>query len=133
MLPQETFLTLQPLRSFLVASEHPVGEKLVSDIHWFPSFLIVKCWMGDVSSPVRSAKLQLVYGLNMSKTAALDTFSIQTFTCIGIAGMVGGYSQGGEQPASKRGQVPPPNETLLRINSNRKVERSMEYYVSVYY
>ena len=27
----------------------------------------------------RSAKLQIVYGSKMSKTAALDTFTIQTF------------------------------------------------------
>ena len=27
----------------------------------------------------RSAKLQIVYGLNMSKTATLDTFTIQVF------------------------------------------------------
>ena len=45
MLPQENSLTFRPLRLFLVASEHPVGEKPVSDIHWFPSVLIVKCWM----------------------------------------------------------------------------------------
>ena len=32
MLPQEIFLTLQPLRLFLVASEHSDGEKPVSDI-----------------------------------------------------------------------------------------------------
>ena len=35
--------------------------------------------MWDVSPTMRSAKLQLVYGLKMSKTTALDTFTIQTF------------------------------------------------------
>ena len=39
MLPQETFLMFQPLRQFLVASEHSDGEKPVSNIHWFPSIL----------------------------------------------------------------------------------------------
>ena len=34
--------------------------------------------MEDVSSPARSAKLQIVYGLKMSKTAALNIFTIQT-------------------------------------------------------
>ena len=57
MLPKEKFSTLQPLRPFLVASEHAVGEKPVISSSWFPSFLIVKCWMGDVPSPARSAKL----------------------------------------------------------------------------
>ena len=38
MLPQEIFfLTLQPLRQFLVASEHSDGEKPVSDIPPFNS------------------------------------------------------------------------------------------------
>ena len=40
MLPQENFLTLQPLRPFLVASEHPVGEKPVSDILHFNSQML---------------------------------------------------------------------------------------------
>ena len=35
--------------------------------------------MWDVSPTTHSAKLQLVYGLKMSKTSALDTFTIQTF------------------------------------------------------
>ena len=61
MLSQENFLTFQPLRPFLVASEHPVGEKPVSDIHWFSSILIVECC---VSLTARSKKLQLVYGQN---------------------------------------------------------------------
>ena len=38
MLPQEIFSTLQPLKLFLVACEHLVREKLVSDIHGFPPF-----------------------------------------------------------------------------------------------
>ena len=40
MLAQEIFLMFQPLRLFLVASEHLDGEKPVT--HWFPSILIVK-------------------------------------------------------------------------------------------
>ena len=43
MLAQENFLMFQPLRLFLVASEHLDGEKPVSNTHWFPSILIVKC------------------------------------------------------------------------------------------
>ena len=55
MLPQEIFSTFQPLRLFLVASEHLDGESLpVINIHWFPSKSCCKVW--DVS---RSAKLQL--------------------------------------------------------------------------
>ena len=42
---------------------------------------------GDVSSPTHSADLQRVCGLNMSKTAALDTFTIQSFICTCIAYM----------------------------------------------
>ena len=38
MLPQENFLMFQPLRLFLVASEHSDVENLsVIYIHWFPS------------------------------------------------------------------------------------------------
>ena len=44
MLPQEKFLMFQPLRLFLVASEHSDGESLsvisrvytLGNIHWFP-------------------------------------------------------------------------------------------------
>ena len=32
--------------------------------------------MWDVSPTLRSAKFQLIYGLKMSKTAALDTFTV---------------------------------------------------------
>ena len=46
----------------LLNSEHPVGVQPVSDIHWFPSILIIECWMWDVSPSVRSMKLQLAYG-----------------------------------------------------------------------
>ena len=42
---------------------------------------------GDVSSPTHSADLQRVCGLNMSKTAALDTFTIQSFICTCIVYM----------------------------------------------
>ena len=35
--------------------------------------------MFDVSLTALSAKLQLVYGLTISKTSALDTFTIQIF------------------------------------------------------
>ena len=39
-----------------------------------------------------SGKLQIVYGIKMSKTAYLDNFTIQIFAC--IACVVGGYSKG---------------------------------------
>ena len=62
--------------------------------------------MGDVSPPARSAKLKIIYGSKTSKTAYLDTISIQIFTSTCIMYMVGGYSQGG-RPAFKGGRVPP--------------------------
>ena len=69
--------------------------------------------MGDVSSTARSAKLKVIYGSKTSKTAVLDTISIQFFflqsTC--VMHMVGGYSQGGSQLPGG-GRVPL-NETLL--------------------
>ena len=42
MLLYRNILSFQPLRLFcaMVASEHPIGEKPVRDIHWFPSLLI---------------------------------------------------------------------------------------------
>ena len=57
MLPQEIFLMFQPLRLFLVASEHLDGE-VCSNIHWFPS-ISSQIYQGceDVSPTARSAKL----------------------------------------------------------------------------
>ena len=42
----------------------------------YPSFLIVKCCIGNDFPNARSAKLQIVCRLNMSNTAVLDTFTI---------------------------------------------------------
>ena len=71
-----------------------------------------------MSPPARSAKLKLICVEKEQKSANLDTFTIQTsYTCICIACMVCGYSQGG-QPASNGGQVPPPpNETLHCVSA----------------
>ena len=73
MLPQENFLMFQPLRLFLVASEHSDGESL-SVISFFFKSNVARMW--DVSPTARSAKLSLIYGLKMSKTATLDTFTV---------------------------------------------------------
>ena len=54
---------------------------------------VAKMW--DVSPIARSAKLHLIYGLEISKTATLDTFTFKSFTCACITCMDGGYSQGG--------------------------------------
>ena len=80
MLLQENSLIFQPLRLFLFAR------------------------MWDVSPTTCNAKLQLVYGLKISKTVTLD---IKHFACTCIVCMDGGYSQGG-QPASKGAPPPPP-------------------------
>ena len=76
--------------------------------------------MGNVFPPARSAKLQILYVLKMSKTAALDTFTIQTFYmymyCVygwwifsrgGSQRPRGGGGGGGPPPPP-----PPQNETL---------------------
>ena len=68
MLPKENF---QPLRLFVVASEQSDGENL--SVIYFKSN-VARMW--DVSPTMRSTKLQLIYGLKMSKTAALDTFTV---------------------------------------------------------
>ena len=80
--------------------------------------------MWNVSPTARSAKLQLVYGLKMSKTSTLDTFIIQTFylymyyVC-GWWLLSGGGGRGGSQPP--RGAECPPsaplNETLLQVRT----------------
>ena len=64
--------------------------------------------MGNVFPNARSAKLQILYGLNMSKIAALETFTIQTFH-VYMYYTYGWwlFSRGG-QPASKGVRVPPP-------------------------
>ena len=52
--------------------------------------------MGYVSPPTHSVKLKIIYGHKVSKTADLDTISIQFFftsTCIMY--MVGGYFREG--------------------------------------
>ena len=86
----------QPLRLFLVASEHQLGRSLSVISTGSSPF---NSQMLDVSPTARSAKLQLVYGLKMSKTAALDTFTIQTFYMYMYC-MYGGWllSRGGECP-----------------------------------
>ena len=79
MLPQENFLMFQPLRLFLVVSEQSDGESLlvISTGSPLPVFQVKCCKdMWDVSPTARSAKLQLIYGLKMSKTTTLDTFSV---------------------------------------------------------
>ena len=70
-------------------------------------FNIVKCWMGNMFPNARSAKLQIVCRLNMSKTAVLDT---KLFRCTCIVYMIGGYSQGGGGSQLPRGgaRAPPP-------------------------
>ena len=69
-------LTLQPLRLFLMASETRLGRSLSVISLLFSNQMLD----GEYVFPnARSAKLQIVYGLNMSKIAALDTFTIQTF------------------------------------------------------
>lgn len=95
MLPQKKMFNC------LVASENRLLEKPVSDMYVYPlvpSLLTVKRRMADMTPPPHSMKLQIIYGLKMSETADLDTFTIQT--CIScIACMVGSYSQGGGEPA----------------------------------
>ena len=92
MLPQKKMFNC------LVASENRLLEKPVSDMYVYPlvpSLLTVKRRMADMTPPPHSVKLQIIYGLKMSETADLDTFTIQT--CISCtACMVGSYSQGGE-------------------------------------
>ena len=88
--------------------------------------LLVKCWMRNVFPNARSAKLQIVRRLNMSKTAMLDTFTI---TCTGIVRLVGGYSQGGSQLPSGA-CVPPPhplNESL-HMYKNTKAKWNLSDY-----
>ena len=58
MLPQENFLLFQPLRLFLVASEHSDGECLSIISTGSPLFEVKCCKdVGYVSHTVRSAKL----------------------------------------------------------------------------
>ena len=91
MLPQEN-LTFQPLSLVLVASEH--SDSIIHPLVplYFKSN-VAKMW--DVSPIARSAKLQLIYGLEISKTATLDTFTFKSFTYACMTCMDGGYSQGG--------------------------------------
>ena len=64
MLPQEKFLMFQPLRLFLMASEHSDGENLSVISTGFPLFHVKCCKdVGYVFPTARSAKLQLIYGL----------------------------------------------------------------------
>ena len=111
MLLQEIFLTFQPLRPFLVASEHPVGEKPVSGTHRFRSILIVECWMWCVSLTVRSAKLQR---LKISKTATLDTFPILYMYMYNYVYQWWLLSKGAASfQVLTPLPPPPPNETLI--------------------
>ena len=102
--PPGKFFMFQPLRLLLVASEHQLGRSLSVISTGSSSF---NSQMLDVSPTARSTKLQLVYGLKMSKIAALDTFTIQTFYMYMYC-MYGGWllSRGGSQ--LPRGRVPPP-------------------------
>ena len=116
MLPQENFLMFQPLRLFLVASEHLYGESLSVISTGSPIYFksnVVRMW--DVSPTVRSAKLQLIYGLKMSKTAALDTFTVYKVFYFCMYCMYGWWllSRGGgggrvTLPASPPPPPPPP-------------------------
>ena len=62
-----------------------------------------------MSPTAHSAKLKLIYGSKMSKTAALDTLNI-LFVHACIACMDGGYSQGGGGASDP--SCPPLNEIL---------------------
>ena len=56
-----------------MASEHSDGESLSVISTGSPLFQVNVTRVWDVSPTTRSAKLQLIYGLKMSKTATLDT------------------------------------------------------------
>ena len=60
MLPQVNFLMFQPLRLFLMASEHSDEESLPLVPLYF-KLNVSRMW--DVSPTAQSAKLQLIYGL----------------------------------------------------------------------
>ena len=64
--------------------------------------------MLDVSPTACSVKLQLVYGLKMSKTAALDTFTIQTFYMYMYCMYGGWLLSRGAASFQGGGRVPPP-------------------------
>ena len=58
-----------------MASEHLDEESLSVLFTGSPLKLnVARIW--DMSPTARSAKLHLIYGLKMSKTAALDTFTV---------------------------------------------------------
>ena len=74
--------------------------------------------MGDVSPSACSTKLKIIYRLKKtktSKTADLDTISIQISISTCIMYMVGGYPRGGA-PSSPPPPPPPPNETMKIAN-----------------
>ena len=66
--------------------------------------------MGDMSPTMHSAKLHIVCGLIISKTAALKYCHHSNFLHVHVlcACMVGGYSQGGQPACRGGGRVPPP-------------------------
>ena len=86
--------------------------------------------MGNLLPPARSAKLKKIYGSKTSKTADLDTISIQIFIrphvlCIQLVATLKGAA------SFQGGRVPPPsspslNETLHAVNPEvGKVEISV--------
>ena len=94
----------------------------MEDVEYYNKCLTLTCGykMGNLLPPARSAKLKKIYGSKTSKTADLDTISIQIFIrphvlCIRLVATLKGGGQllrGASAPPSS----PPLNETLHALN-----------------
>ena len=109
MLPQVLF---EPLRQFLVASEHSDGGNLISNIHWFPSIssqMLQGCGMWLLPCIARSFSYNVINGLELPlwTLPLLKYLPVHVFHVWMVATLQG---EGGEWTLPS--PPFPPNETL---------------------